>query len=56
MTKEYEIVDATVQIGGQTIVKQNIVYYLDGVEETTEFYSKDGIINHEIRSGYSLKN
>lgn len=53
MEKTYRIVDATIvhPIVGR-IVKQNIIYYLDGIEELKEFYSKEGIIDHTIREGY----
>lgn len=53
MEKTYRIVDATIvhpRVG--RIVKQNIIYYLDGIEELKEFYSKEGIIDHTIREGY----
>jgi len=34
----------------------NIIYYVDGVEENTEYYSKeDGSKKVEIREGYTLK-
>lgn len=51
--KTYMIVDATIEhpeLG--TIIKQNIEYYVDGTLENVEFYSKEGVITGEIRSGY----
>jgi len=34
----------------------NVIYYIDGVEETTEYYSKsDGSDKATIRDGYTLK-
>ena len=36
--------------------KINIVYYINGVEELTEFHSlKDGSNKQEIKEGYSLE-
>lgn len=34
----------------------NIIYYVDGVKETEEYFSKsDGSQSVEIRQGYTLK-
>ena len=49
MNKEYEIIELD---SG----KYAIVYYINGEEETREFYSyADKIPVKEIRSGYTLK-
>lgn len=56
MKKTYEIVDATVIVDGQQIIKENIIYYdYEGDEGTPEFYSKNGVVMVEIRPGYTLK-
>ena len=34
--------------------KYNIYYYINGVQETKEFHSMDGV-SGEIRKGYKLK-
>lgn len=55
MNKTYEIKHEPATINGQIINKYNIYYYdEDGVEETKEFHSTDGI-NGKIRNGYILK-
>jgi len=47
--KEYEIID--LESG-----KQGIIYYVNGEEETREHYAnKDGVIEVDIRPGYTLK-
>lgn len=52
--KTYRIVDGTVtHPTAGVIVKENIEYYIDHVLETKEFYSKNGVVDHEIRAGYS---
>lgn len=49
MKKEYELVPS----GTGDI---NIIYYIDGIEETTEYYSKsDGSEKANIKEGYILK-
>ena len=36
--------------------KYNIIYYINGIQETKEFYSNsDGSNKQEIREGYILK-
>lgn len=56
MEKTYKIVDATIvhPIAGK-IVKENIVYFINGEEQGREFYSKNGVVDHEIRQGYIFK-
>ena len=49
MKKEYELVPS----GTGDI---NVIYYIDGVFETVEYYSKeDGSNQSSIRDGYTLK-
>lgn len=54
--REYEIKYEPVVIEGSTIDKYNIYYYINGEQETKEFYALD--LNNpigEIRQGYTLK-
>lgn len=52
--KTYQIKLEPVTIAGIVKPKYNIYYYIDGIEESKEFHSTDGI-NGEIRDGYTLK-
>jgi hypothetical protein len=53
--KTYEIKKELIKTdeNGVDIFHYNIYYYIDGIEETKEFHSKDGI-NGNIKEGYSL--
>lgn len=54
MKKTYEIVDASIELEGKIIVKQNIIYYENEEDPgTPEFYSKEGVVMVEIRPGYT---
>lgn len=50
--KEYRIVDATVVVKGNTIPKQNVEYYIDGVFVDKELYSIRGSVVTTIRVDY----
>jgi len=52
--KTYEIKYEPIKKEGVTIDKYNVYYYINGVEESKEFHSLDGI-NGEVRQGYTLK-
>jgi hypothetical protein len=52
--KTYEIKYEPIEKNGKQIDKYNIYYYIDGVIETVEFHSTDGI-SGEVRQGYTLK-
>lgn len=52
MEKTYQIVNADVQIKKQSVAKENIIYYIDGKEESRELYSINGEIVTDIRQGY----
>lgn len=55
MKLEYEIKKEPVTLQDGSIKdKYNIYYYIDGVQESKEFHSLDGI-NGEIREGYTKK-
>lgn len=55
MTKTYKIVDATINHPSKgEIVKKNIEYYIDGVLQSVEFYSKDSVVGNEIKDGFKL--
>lgn len=54
MNKTYRIVDATINHPeAGVIIKQNIIYYIDGIMELTELYSIGDEIKTSIREGYS---
>ena len=52
LMKTYEIKYEPIINDGETYPKYNIYYYSNGVEESKEFHSIDGI-NGTIRNGYA---
>lgn len=49
--KTYEIKFEPVTVKGVTYPKYNVYYYIDGIEETKEFHSVDGV-SGSVRYGY----